>query len=223
VRLFEIGTRFSRAGETRAAAVAWTGLATSEHWSGSQRAVDFFDVKGVAEQLCMAMDVTPTFTPADHGHLVKGRTADVHVDGHLVGVMGQLDPALAEGRDLPADDPVWVAEFDLDALTSRVSAPRFARALPRHPWVIRDVSILVDDTLSAETVRGTIRSAAPATLVDIREFDRYQGKGIPDGKVSLSLRLTFRALDRTLTDAEVHAAMEEIMTGLGRKLGARQR
>jgi phenylalanyl-tRNA synthetase beta chain len=224
VRLFEIGTRFSRAGETRAAAVAWTGLATLEHWSGGQRPVDFFDLKGVAEQLCAAMGTAPAFTTGERGHLVRGQTADVRVDGHLVGSIGRLDPALAEGRDLPKSDAVYVAEFDLDALTARAPrTPRVAQPLPRHPWVIRDVSILVDDTLSAETVRGTIRSAAPTTLVDVREFDRYQGKGIPEGKVSLSVRLMFRAPDRTLTDSEVHAAMEGIVAGLTRELGAVQR
>jgi phenylalanyl-tRNA synthetase beta chain len=61
------------------------------------------------------------------------------------------------------------------------------------------------------------------TLLDVREFDRYQGKGIPDSKVSLSLRLTFQAPDRTLTDAEVHAAMEDIIAALTTQLGAIQR
>jgi phenylalanyl-tRNA synthetase beta chain len=117
-----------------------------------------------------------------------------------------------------------VLEMDLDALTARSPVnTRFAKPLPRHPSVIRDIAILLDDTLSADTVRGTIRAAAPATLVDVREFDRYQGKGIPEGKVSLALRLTFQASDRTLTDAEVHAAMEHIVTELTSKLGAIQR
>ena len=105
-------------------------------------------------------------------------------------------------------------------------APRgttFAKPLPRHPSVARDISILVDDILSAETVRDTIRAASPATLVDVHEFDRYQGKGIPDGKVSLALRLTFQAPNRTLTDAEVHAAMEAIVASLSSQLGAIQR
>ena len=111
-----------------------------------------------------------------------------------------------------------------------------ARPLQRHPSVVRDVSILVDDTLSAETVRGTIRAAlhesqgalspsgaSPLMLVEVREFDRYQGKGIPEGKVSLSHRLTFQASDRTLTDAEVQAAMQAIVTALNQNLNAIQR
>ena len=95
--------------------------------------------------------------------------------------------------------------------------------LPRYPSVTRDVSILIADTLSAEAVRATIREAAPATLVRIREFDRYQGKGIPEGKISLSLRLTFRSSERTLTDAEIQAAMEAIVGALKEKHAAVQR
>jgi phenylalanyl-tRNA synthetase beta chain len=77
--------------------------------------------------------------------------------------------------------------------------------------------------LSAETVRGTIRAADAASLVDAREFDRYHGKGIPDGKVSLSFRFTFQAPDRTLTDGEVQQAMDTILRALVEQLGAVQR
>jgi len=68
--------------------------------------------------------------------------------------------------------------------------------------------------LPAADVRGTIRANAPPTLVDVREFDRYQGKGVPDGQVSVSVRLTFRAPDRTLTDAEAQQAVEAIVAAL---------
>jgi phenylalanyl-tRNA synthetase beta chain len=95
--------------------------------------------------------------------------------------------------------------------------------LPRYPSSSRDISILVDETLPAETVRGTIRAAAPDTLVLVREFDRYQGKGVPDGRVSLSLRLTFRSLERTLTDAEVEGAMNDVLTALKQAHEAIQR
>ena len=119
---------------------------------------------------------------------------------------------------------MYVAEINLDAVTA--AAPlevRRAQPLPRYPFVVRDISILVSDALSAETVRGTIRTAAPDTLIQVREFDRYQGKGIPDGKVSLSFRLTFQSPDRTLTDDEVSAAMNSIVSALQSVHGAEQR
>ena len=234
VRLFEIGTRFSPRGETRGVAVVWTGLATSEHWSGGAREVDFFDVKGVAEQLAAVMGAGLEFVAVTRPYLVDGRAAELHIEGQVVGVLGQLMPSTIEARDLPASDAVYVLEIDLDALSARVPrTPRLARPLPRHPAVIRDIAILVSDTLSAETVRGTIRAAlrrqgyggpgSAGTVADVREFDRYQGKGIAEGHVSLALRLTFQAPDRTLTDAEVHAAMEHIVAELKTTLGATQR
>jgi phenylalanyl-tRNA synthetase beta chain len=72
-------------------------------------------------------------------------------------------------------------------------------------------------------VRQTIRQVAPATLVDVFEFDRYQGKGVPEGKVSLSLRLVFRSSDRTLTDNEVQMAMDRVVAALRERHAAVQR
>jgi phenylalanyl-tRNA synthetase beta chain len=119
---------------------------------------------------------------------------------------------------------VYVAELDVDVLTAALSvAPLTVKLLPRFPSIARDISIVVDHTLPAASVRGTIRAVAPDTLVSVREFDRYQGKGVPDGRVSLSLRLTFRSLDRTLTDAEVETAMHKILAALKRAHDAVQR
>jgi phenylalanyl-tRNA synthetase beta chain len=224
VRVFEIGTRFTPAGETRGAAFAWMGLGTPDHWSGARRPVDFSDVKGVVEQLAALAAVQLTFTEAEKTFLVRGRAANILINGRPIGVLGQLAPEIGETRDLPAASEVYVAELDLDAVTA--AAPietRRATTLPRYPFVVRDVSMLVANTLSADTVRGTIRSAAPDTLVQVREFDRYEGKGIPDGKVSLSFRLTFQSPERTLTDDEVQAAMQRIIDALTRDLQAVQR
>jgi phenylalanyl-tRNA synthetase beta chain len=80
--------------------------------------------------------------------------------------------------------------------------------------------------LPAENIRGTIQAAgrdAPAPLTAVAFFDRYQGKGVPDGSVSLSVRLTFQAPDRTLTDAEVQQRVDQILAVLVREHGAVQR
>jgi phenylalanyl-tRNA synthetase beta chain len=225
VRLFEIGARFSRRlGERRSLAFAWTGTAVSEHWSGGTRDVDFFDMKGVVERVAEALRLDVRTEVHTEGWLVPGRSATVITDGGPIGALGQLAPAVAEAHGLPIQEPVYVAEIDLDAAES--AAPRDegrVAPLPRYPSVIRDISILIDESLGAATVRETVRDAAPAALVEIREFDRYQGKGVPDGKISLSLRLTFRASDRTLTDAEVQSAMEAIVSALKDRHGAIQR
>ncbi len=228
VCLFEIGSRFSsRSGESRAVAFAGTGASTLEHWSGGARPMDFFDAKGLAERLCAALGVSVTFVPVERPELVAGRAARIRTEAGDddvldVGLVGQLSPAVAGARDLPADDDVYVGELDLDAL-ARSACPtldRPVRPLPRFPSIVRDLSMLVDDTLPAASLRDTIHATAPATLVSVQEFDRYQGQGIPEHSVSLSFRLTFRSPERTLTDDEVQQAMTAIVDAVQRLHGA---
>ena len=230
VRLFEIGVRFRRRdGETRGLAIAICGSGTPAHWSAADRAVDLFDVKGIIERTCAACGVQPTFAPAKLATLVPGRSASVaaisHRDGEptvQLGYLGQLAPAIADARGLPSTGgEIYVAELDLAALES-VAADRNAlqaTPVPRHPSVVRDLALVVDQHLPAGAVRDTILAAAADTLIDVREFDRYVGEGIPEGCLSLALHLTFRAPDRTLTDAEVQASIDNIVATLERRHG----
>jgi phenylalanyl-tRNA synthetase beta chain len=226
VRLFEIGSRFTRSGgERRAIAAVWSGASGGDHWSGGTRPVDFFDMKGVAERIGSALGINLHFDvgPADHW-LVPGRAAALFDGEQLVGHVGLLDPAVGEQHGLAAADAVFAVEVDLDAAEAVVAGRAMhVEALPRFPSVARDISILVDETLRAAAVRVTIQHAGSATLVRVREFDRYQGMGIPEGKVSLSLRLTFRSPDRTLTDAEVQQAMDDVLAALKNRHDAVQR
>jgi phenylalanyl-tRNA synthetase beta chain len=228
IRLFEAGSRFTSGGEGRAVAFVWSGAASGPHWSAPTRPVDFFDIKGAVEEICAAFDVATDFTPAAVGYLSPGRSATVHAvtgSGNVaLGVLGQIVPGIAAARGFPASEEIFAAELDLNALAATASGDdRLVASLPRYPSVVRDISILVDETLPAAAVRGTIRSAAPATLASIVEFDRYHGKGVPDGRVSLSLRLTYRAADRTLTDDEVQQATDKILEALRVRHHAEQR
>ncbi len=231
VRLFETGTRFAPGGESRAVGGVWSGSAAAPHWSGDARDVDFFDVKGVVEALMHALDVDDgTFEAATRPYFVEGRAADVFVRlkpeaaRRRLGELGQIAPAVLEARGFPPNEPLYAFELDVDALAAaQPTGDRRAESLPRFPSVVRDLSVLVDSSLPAAAVRGTIRSAAPATLTQIAEFDRYRGQGVPEGRISLSLRLTFRSPDRTLTDADVDAAMTGIVEALKNTHGAERR
>jgi phenylalanyl-tRNA synthetase beta chain len=235
VAIFEIGARFAPAAETRGVAIAWTGAAGADHWSAPAREVDFFDLSGVVGRLCEAIGVPVRMAVARESFLAAGQTASVIVDGGprrdtVVGVIGQLSPSVADARGLPRQDRIMVAELDLDELDRAVVVSTAAvRPLPRYPSIVRDLSIVVSDTLPAEIIRGTIQAAATdsqkrsAPLVGIAFFDRYQGQGVPSASVSLSLRLTFQSDDRTLTDAEVQASFDTILAALVREHGAIQR
>jgi phenylalanyl-tRNA synthetase beta chain len=224
VRLFEIGAGFSRsAGERRLLAFAWTGSAVTDHWSRPTADVDFFDVKDLVERLCRAFRIEAQIDPCSDERLTAGRRAAVLGGGRLIGVLGLASAHLTGPHGL-AECDVYVAEIDLDAAEALAArGDTHVEPLPRYPTVTRDLSLVVSDTLPAATLRRTAVAAAPSILVSVREFDRYQGTGIPEGCVSLSIRMTFRAADRTLTDAEVHVATERVLEALQTSHAAIQR
>jgi phenylalanyl-tRNA synthetase beta chain len=225
VRLFETGAIFRPDAESTRAGWVMTGSRGS-HWSDPQDAVDFFDAKGIADRIGEAFGlqinataslVTPWFVP--------GRAASLSVraggEDRIVGSVGQIAPAIAEARGLAQGATVVGGEIDHELLASLApAAAQTIDSLPRFPSIVRDLSILVSDRLPAADVRGTIRSNAPQTLVSVREFDRYQGKGVPEGMISLSIRLTFRDASRTLTDAEVQDGVNTIVASLTTAHGA---
>jgi phenylalanyl-tRNA synthetase beta chain len=236
VALFEIGARFSPIdGETDGVGFAWTGPA-EEHWAHPSRDVDFFDIKGAAERVCGIAGVRPGFEAVELPFLVPGQAASLSAAGAPIGLVGLLAPAVAESRGVPRGDKVLVGELDLEriwtlgegagSLDGGPAALDRVRPLPRFPSVVRDLSIVVSDRLPAEIIRGTIQragGAGSAPLVATSFFDRYKGKGLPDDSVSLSVRLTFQADDRTLTDAEVQETFDGIVAALAKEHAATQR
>jgi phenylalanyl-tRNA synthetase beta chain len=234
VQLFEIGNRFTKqSGETQALAFVWTGAGRPPHWSERTRDADFFDATSLVSAVADGLDATVLFKPltTPPTFLVAGQAAEVSASAKdspastatPVGLVGRLTPEVGELLGLPAEVPAYVAEVAIERIARFRRTSLKASAPPRFPSVDRDISILVDDTTPAQSVRQTVRALGISDLAGLREFDRYAGKGIPDGKVSLSLRLTFRSADRTLTDAEVQSAMDTVLGALKERHGAVQR
>src|SRR4029077_9527832 len=149
-----------------------------------------FDVKGAVELLCRALGAAIRFETATAPFLVPGQTPAIVAGSTAVGLAGLLSPAIAEKSGTPRQDRVFVAELNLDRLRQLAALDsEWVRELPRHPLVVRDLSIVVSESLPAEIIHGTIRTAGDgqaAPLTAIAFFDRYQGKGVPEGSVSLS-------------------------------------
>jgi len=225
VRLFEIGGAFSSV-EGERLQLGWALSGTRhEHWSQPGRPTDYFDGSGIADLAAAVFGVQLRAEPETVSWGVAGQTArlcDRAAAGVPLGVIGQVKPSIVAARGGGAD-PIVAGFLWLDRLMVSGARDRGVEPLPRFPSIVRDLSILVDERLPAETVRVTIRAHAPATLEDVREFDRYRGKGIPEGHVSLSLRLTFRHPERTLTDEEASQAIEAIVAALMREHGAKLR
>lgn len=204
-------------------AIAMAGETEEISWFGKGRKLDFFDLKGVVEELVERMGISAyQFEATEDPRFFPGQTALLKVGEDIIGIMGKLDPAIAEAFELEKEE-IFMAEFNFEALASHASSFREFRPVSRYPAVVQDIAVVVDEGVPAEEVRRVIMEAGSPFLRNAILFDFYRGKPVPPGKKSLAYSLTFQADDRTLTDEEVARLREKVIKELERKLGAKLR
>jgi phenylalanyl-tRNA synthetase beta chain len=230
VRVFEVGRVFLRApGVTdgdlevagirqpvRVGAVAF-GPAFEEQWGMRERPVDFFDLKGDVEALLAPRHAR--FVQGVHPALHPGRCARVEVEGVAAGWIGEVHPRWQQKYELPAAAVVF--ELDAEPLLA-VPLPRLTE-VSRFPAVIRDLAVLVDEGVPAGALVDVLSAARPGLVQEVRLFDLYRGEGVRKGKKSLAFRVVMQDTQKTLTDAEVDAAMADLEQLLTARFGAQRR
>jgi phenylalanyl-tRNA synthetase beta chain len=222
IRLFESGLRFvgqldGLKQEPMLAGVI-CGSRLPEGWAQGRDAVDFFDVKADVEAVlgfAGALDDF-TFSSGQHPALHPGQTARIDREGREVGFIGALHPELS--KTLGLDRPVFVFELVL-ADVAKGRLPKF-HELSRFPEVRRDLALIADRDVASSAVLEVIRENAGEWITDLTLFDVYQGKGIDPHRKSLAVGLTWQHPSRTLTDDEVNATTQQILTSLEERLNA---
>jgi phenylalanyl-tRNA synthetase beta chain len=203
-------------------AAAITAREDARLWEPPQPAPLFFQLKGLAKKLLSQLGYVAWF-PGERmpPYLHPGAAAAIEVAGVEVGCLGELHPDVA--RAFEVDVACAVLELDLAALaTLPKQPPRFVEA-SRQPRVRRDLALLVDLAQPAGEIVDAIRSSGGKDLVSVELFDRYVGRGVPQGRASLAFRLTFQRFDRTLTDEEVTKATDRIVKMLAHRFGGELR
>ncbi|WP_077615494.1 phenylalanine--tRNA ligase subunit beta [Caenibacillus caldisaponilyticus] len=199
---------------------ALTGRLRPTDWHHDARPVDFYAAKGVLEGLFDQLGLTERIeyrAASERTGMHPGRTADILLDGKVIGFVGQVHPTLQKTLDLTE---TVVFEVDVEALLKADVPPVRYQALPRYPAIARDIALVVDEAVTAGQLAAVIRASGGPLLKDIRLFDVYQGEHLPAGKKSLAFSLTYLDPERTLTDEEVAAVHERILAELKEKLGA---
>ncbi|HEY9323338.1 MAG TPA: phenylalanine--tRNA ligase subunit beta [Agromyces sp.] len=162
------------------------------------------DAIDIVRQVELATGARIDVSQGSHRAMHPGRTAELRVDGTLVGFAGELLPALAIEADLPR--VVAVVELDLDAVIALTDAALEARTIDTMPAATQDLSLIVPVGVAAAEVAAAIREGAGALLEHLSIVDDYRGQGVPAEAKSLTFALRFRADDRTLTAAEASEA-----------------
>jgi phenylalanyl-tRNA synthetase beta chain len=217
VHVFELGHIFSRVEENRReqqamAMITW-GTMGVPHWQGRSCKADFFLLKGVCESLMTQMDYGPvSFQNQDHPFFETGDALALRVKGAEAGILGQLKQDILEAYDLSG--PVWAAEIDLDATFELQSQVFRFSPVVKYPCVIRDVSFLIGRDAPYQEIQDILDRLKLPNLELFTLVDRYTGSGVPEDKVSLSMRFTFRHPQKTLQAGEVDALQEKIVRTL---------
>ncbi len=243
VRVFELGRVFLRDASVantdttvegfhqpmRVAGVAY-GANDVLQWGRKEQGIDFFDVKGDVE--AMLAPLRATFEPGTHPAMHPGRCARVLMNGKLIGHVGELHPQWRQSWELPQAPVLF--ELELDAVLQR-AVPQF-KAVAKHQAVERDLAIVVAERVTHSEVMAAVESAVPASLLRSAVlFDVYRpkavrpgeehaaGGAVAAGEKSLAVRLTLGRDEASLTEAEIEAAVQAVVTQLVARTGGRLR
>ncbi len=224
LRLFELGRIYlSRTGnlpdEREHLAGAITGIRRDPHLMDPEPGnVDFYDMKGILDALLAKLDIFVTYEPANDRLLHPGRTARLCVGDKAIGVVGEVHPKSLAAFNLGVNPSIY---FEIDLaylLESMPGQPRQARTIPRFPGAVRDLALVLDESLPAGTVQSILE--ATALVAEARLFDVYTGGNIDTGKKSLAYRIVWQSPGRTLTNEEVDKAQNRLLLRLAKELGA---
>lgn len=230
VALFEVGSVFfpkalpvtELPDEVVKIAGAITGRRNAQGWNQTNDMVDFYDAKGIIEELFANLRVTRyTVEAGTHYAMHPGKTALFKKGRDVIATVGEVHPAVLSAYGITK--PVYIFELDATTVMKYMAKDLKYKALPKYPATSRDLAMLVDVDVNAADIEKAMTKAAGQNLTQITLFDVYTGKQVEEGKKSLAFSLTFQSNDKTLTDAEIDPAIEKIVAKLQKDFNANLR
>lgn len=204
LHLFETGRIFGT-GESRSLGIYCHGALFPAHRANDPSPQsDFYTLKGVIESLAPGLSLAPSNDPRLHP------TRQAAVEG--LGVIGVLHPDTAEASGLPAD--AVMAELDMESLAARAQGTVHYHPISRNPSVRRDIAIIIEKSVSFESLAKAATTAAGEVLEKLWLFDVYEGKGIPEGSHSLAIALQLRKMGENFTDEEANQVRGQVVSAL---------
>ncbi len=191
-------------------------------WTGAARDAGFFELKGIIETLLSELGITGvSFRYARRPFLAPAQCAELLIGDTVAGAFGEVSRKALAGFDIR--EKAYILEADADVIIRHVMLEKSFRDLPKYPAISRDISLLAGKENSNDAIMAVIRKAAGGILKEAHLIDRYTGKQIPEGKVSLTYRLEYQDPARTLQEKDVAEAHTRVLQELDEKFGAKLR
>lgn len=229
IQLYELGTVFFGAEgkkqprEKQKLAGVLAGTMGNGSWCHKPVAFDFFDGKGVVEnlvrELCIQKVRYKALDAEEAPFLQPGRAAQVLAGGAILGWVGEIHPLAVQAFE--AEAPVVAFELDVEALLKASQLSRPYVDVPVYPAVTMDQAFVVSEDVTAERMMQVITSAGGKLLDSAKLFDVYRDPiRVGEGKKSLAFALEYRAADRTLTAEEVDKQHNKLVAKVAKATGA---
>jgi phenylalanyl-tRNA synthetase beta chain len=185
----------------------------------------FYELKGAVENLFHDLKIRDYLFKQEPSlnepYLHPGKSCMIKVNDEIVGFVGSLHPEVAHDFEVPTETNIL--EMDLERLLHYIPTKITFQAIPKYPYIERDIAIVVSKDVAIADAERSILNTGSEIIESVRLFDIYTGKPIPEGKKSLAFSIRYRAKDRTLTDEEVNQVHEEIIKRLEKDLRAELR
>lgn len=221
LKLFEVGKIFISSGqenlpdEKEMIAILWTGARSDPAWHSKETLCDFFDIKGVIEGLFKGLnfeDALFTNMPENNcDYTQPDETAQIlynNDNNELIGLVGMAEPSILQNFGLK--QTVYIAEINIDSLFPRLPVTKQSKPIPKYPAVYRDFTIIIDKEIVSGKIMACVKDAKEELVESTFLFDVFEGGPIPEGKKSISFRITYRSTSRTLADEEVNQVHQKI-------------
>ncbi|MCK4852015.1 MAG: phenylalanine--tRNA ligase subunit beta [Candidatus Omnitrophica bacterium] len=226
--LFEFGKLYSKPAapgeetdgggyrETPALCIGLTGLAR-ENWLEGKRNVDFYDLKGIVEQVFHGLKIMPEFRAMRIEGIAPCAGTGIKGEKKTTGFLGQVAARLLKEYDIEQD--VFVCQLELDNVFKKAVLKNRYHSVPRFPSSVRDISILCERSVTAGDIAGIIAEQGEELIRQVDLIDVYQGGNIPQGKKSLTYSVKYGLDIRTLREEEIEAVHSGIKDALAKQLG----
>lgn len=223
VALYEQGRVFYGNGQAQPEEIehiagAITGSMQAKSWNEKEKPVTFFDVKGIVEQYLKNVAVAGEVSyVADHDRqgMHPGRTADVLLDGDVIGFIGQIHPTTAEEFKIKE---TYVFELNLTKIIHAEKKLQHYDVISKYPAITRDIAILVNKEVSNTEVLNVINETKQKNLIKVELFDVYEGKNLEKGMKSLAYQFTYQDTNDTLQEDAINDEFSKVIKNLEEKL-----
>jgi len=221
LRLYDLGKAFFPGDHPKE--IEQLGLVVSGsmegNWHDKPRNYDFYDLKGAIDAIaagCRLPEIE--FVYSNQAQFMESLSFELKCGEHSVGSAGLIEPEIARAFDIKQQ--VFAALLDFASLLEKHNDNINFKVLPRFPASPKDMAIVVDDSIKAGELISAIREVGGKLLEEVRIFDLYRGKQVPEGRKSLAFAMVYRSDKRSLENKEVIGLHNKIAEHLKKNFNA---